>query len=151
MTLRTRCKNTDCLKESERSLTPDEALQSWPCPGCGAALVSAPAESWCQNDRVERCPCCGGREFFVRKDFPQRLGLALVVVAGLAGFILLQRHPFAAACVLGGVVLLDALLYLVVGRVTVCYRCRAELRGTAEHPDHRGFDLATAEKYPRPS
>ena len=33
---------------------------------------------------VEQCAVCKGRELFIRKDFPQRLGAAIVVVFGLA-------------------------------------------------------------------
>jgi hypothetical protein len=44
-------------------------------------------------------------------------------------------------------VAVDALLYLVVGKMTVCYRCRAEFRDAPINPDHEGFDLAVAEKY----
>ena len=101
------------------------------------------------DGRINRCPCCGGSEVFVRKDFPQRLGLAVVVLAGLLSFVLLSRHTLLALGILAGVVALDALIYLFVGKVTVCYRCRAEFRGVRYNPAHHAFDLATAEKYPK--
>jgi hypothetical protein len=86
----------------------------------------------------------------VRKDFPQRLGLAIVIAAGLTSMLLYARHTLAALGLLAAVCILDALVFLCVGRVTVCYRCRAEFRRAAYNPAHAPFDLATAEKYPKP-
>ncbi|MBK8266935.1 MAG: hypothetical protein IPK83_00955 [Planctomycetes bacterium] len=85
---------------------------------------------------------------FIRKDFPQRLGMLLVVVFGLVAtcFYFARNVPMTFA-VLGSLVVVDAVIYLFVGKVTVCYRCRAEYRGLAYNPDHEGFDLATSEKY----
>ncbi len=37
-------------------------------------------------------------------------------------------------------------MYLVVPKITVCYRCRAEFRGPV-NPEHGGFELAVGEKY----
>lgn len=102
------------------------------------------------GEMLTTCPRCGGDEMFVRKNFPQKLGLGIVVVAGLVSFVLLSRHTLAALAVLAGVVVIDALIYLFVGTLTVCYRCRAEYRNVAYNPAHSGFDLATAEKYPKP-
>ena len=95
------------------------------------------------------CPDCGCRDLFIRKDFPQKLGLAVVIVAGVA-FVVLAARPrtfYLGAWVLIGAVILDGLLYLFVPRVTVCYRCRREFRGVPINPKHGGFELAVAEKY----
>lgn len=121
-----------------------------PCPQCGVNALPNAAADWRRENRVESCPCCGGAEFFLRKDFPQKLGLAIVIVAALISMVLYARHTLAAFGVLAGVVVLDAMIYLLVRWVTVCYRCRAEFRGAAYNPRHSGFDLATAEKYPKP-
>jgi len=99
---------------------------------------------------VTVCPCCGGREFFVRKNFPQWLGLMIVIDAAVASCVLLYlKMMLWVWIVLGGAVVVDAALYFVTGVVTVCYRCRAEFRGAAYNPAHSGFDLATSEKYAR--
>jgi hypothetical protein len=44
-------------------------------------------------------------------------------------------------------VLLDAILYLVVGNVSVCYACNAQVRGLP--PDHEPppFDIAVHDAY----
>jgi hypothetical protein len=85
----------------------------------------------------------------VRKDFPQKLGLTVVAAAAVA-FLILAARPgtfVIGVWVLVAATAADALLYVFVPRVTVCYRCRAEFRGVPVNPDHEGFDLATGEKY----
>lgn len=86
----------------------------------------------------------------MRKAFPQKLGLAIVVLAA-AGFLILaaRRQTFwIGALVLVAAAALDAVLYALVPKITVCYRCRNEYAGRV-NPAHRGFDLAIAEKYRR--
>ncbi len=95
------------------------------------------------------CPACGCRDLFVRKDFPQKLGLAVVVVAGLA-FVILAARPatfYLGAWVLVAAAAVDGVLYFFVPKITVCYRCRAEFRGGPLNPEHGPFELAVAEKY----
>lgn len=101
---------------------------------------------------LESCPKCGCRDLFVRKDFPQKAGLAVVVVAAVAFVVLAaSRTTFsAAALVLVAAAAVDALLYLFVPKITVCYRCRAEFRDAPLNPEHEGFELAVAEKYRTP-
>ena len=97
---------------------------------------------------IEQCPQCGCHDLFIRKDFPQKLGLSLVVVAGIAFMVLAAWRDtfFIGAVILGASAMVDAMIYMLVGRLTVCYRCRAEFRGPI-NPAHQGFELATNEKY----
>jgi hypothetical protein len=101
---------------------------------------------------IRECPKCGCRDLFVRKDFPQKLGLTIVV--GAAGaFLILAARPstfYIGAWVLVGAAMLDAVLFLLVKKATVCYRCRAEFRDAPVNPEHRGFELAIGEKYRTP-
>jgi hypothetical protein len=99
------------------------------------------------DESLEACPRCGGREFFVRKDFPQVFGLLLVVAAAGVSTYYLTEIGFYALGILAAAAVVDALLYVVIGKLTVCYRCRAEFRKAPISPDHKPFDLATAEKY----
>ena len=104
------------------------------------------------SESLTACPKCGCADLFVRKDFPQKLGLAIVVVAAVA-FLALASRPryfYLGALVLVAAVVIDAAIYLFVGKVTVCYRCRAEFRSAPVNPEHEGFDLAIAEKYRAP-
>ena|SRR5688572_31748265 len=101
------------------------------------------------REPLKACPTCDCADLFVRKDFPQKLGLAIVVVAAVA-FVALASRPryfYLGALVLAAAAVLDAAIYLFVGRVTVCYRCRAEFRDVPVNPHHEGFELAVAEKY----
>ena len=101
------------------------------------------------DSTLTACPRCGCRDLFVRKDFPQKTGLAVVVVAGLAFLVLAARRDtfYLGVWVLLAAVLVDAVLYLLVPRVTTCYRCRADFRGVPLNPAHGPFELAVAEKY----
>lgn len=97
---------------------------------------------------LEECPACGCRDLFVRKAFPQKLGLGVVVLAG-AAFLVLAAHRetfYLGVVVLVAAAAVDAVLYLVVPKVTVCYRCRAEFPGPV-NLEHGAFDLAVGEKY----
>jgi hypothetical protein len=89
---------------------------------------------------------------FIRKDFPQRFGLGVVVVAGVAFLYLASSRSrfYLGAAVLLAAALIDAVLYWLVGSVTVCYRCRHEFRGRPLNPTHEGFELAVGEKYRHP-
>jgi hypothetical protein len=98
---------------------------------------------------LKSCPKCGCGDLFVRKDFPQKLGLTIVIVAATAFTILASRprYFYLGALVLVAAVVVDAVIYLLVGKVTVCYRCRAEFHDVPVNPEHEGFELAIAEKY----
>ncbi len=95
------------------------------------------------------CPHCGCGDLFIRKDFPQKLGLSIIVLAAAAFVILasVRRWLYLGAAVLAAAAVIDAVLYFFVPKITVCYRCRAEFRDLPLNPDHHGFELAVAEKY----
>src|SRR5688572_23203885 len=98
---------------------------------------------------VTQCPRCGCGELFIRNDFPQKVGIAVVIVAAVAFLILASsRQGFD----LGRLVLLaaaavDFVLYALVPKITVCYRCRAEFPDVPLNPEHGGYELAVGEKY----
>jgi hypothetical protein len=101
------------------------------------------------DEPLKQCPTCDCRDLFVRKDFPQKLGLFVVFVAAGAFLVLAASrvHFYLGATVLLVAALIDAALYCFVPRITVCYRCRAEFRDRPINPGHQGFELAIAEKY----
>lgn len=101
-----------------------------------------------ERRRLRRCPVCGCRELFVRRDFPQKTGLGIVVVAGATSMALFAiGHVLAALAVLMSVVVVDALMYLFTRRCLVCYQCRSEFRGMEIADDLESWDLAAGEKY----
>src|SRR5262245_51111086 len=95
------------------------------------------------------CPNCGCRDLFIRKDFPQKIGMGIVVVAGVTFVILAANRAsmWIGVCVLLAAAIIDAILFAFVPRITVCYKCRAEFRDVPLNPEHEGYELAVGEKY----
>lgn len=137
------------------------------CPRCDGEIAITPAVSGpiacphCRQDltlprhlktetagRVSTCICCGHSDLYVQKDFNRRAGLA-IVVAGIAVslYFFAQNAPMFAMGALAMTALLDFLIYLLVGEVTVCYSCHAVYRGFERNPEHEPFDLKKLEKY----
>ena len=100
------------------------------------------------HHHLRRCPACGCKELFARKDFPQVTGFVIVVAAAVCATALFGANEVIWGLVLLAlVVLIDAIIYLFAGRCLVCYRCRSEYRNTPIKTDHPGWELATGEKY----
>jgi hypothetical protein len=95
-----------------------------------------------------RCLACPSTDLFVRKDFPQRLGVAIVVagfaVSCVTWYLYQKELTFA---VLFAVALVDWALYALVGDSLVCYRCGAQYRQVPGVKGRAGFDLAVHERY----
>ena len=146
MQIRFHCPNEKCVAIIEYQ--PLESCGGHiQCPRCETEHTLAVAESINQRGQVDRCVACGGRELFVRKDFPQRLGLAVVIVFGLAAIYYFNKSVLTSWSILATAVLIDLVVYFLVGKCTTCYACRAEYRKCTLNPAHEGFDLATSEKY----
>src|SRR5688500_12177139 len=98
---------------------------------------------------LTECRHCGCKDLFIRKDFPQEIGLSVVVNAGIAFLALAasRQHFYFGVWVLLAAVVIGAALYWFVPKITVCYRCRAEFRDVPVNPEHEGFELAVGEKY----
>lgn len=116
------------------------------CPHCHLQLQT-PDDAFVGN-KLSRCLVCPSHELFIRKDFPQRLGVTIVVL----GFVL---SSIAWACyytiltfvILFATAAVDVVLYLLVGGVLVCYRCGAHYRGIEGADEHGHFELETHERY----
>jgi len=120
------------------------------CSACRARLpipAAALAAGPDGEPRLERCLICPSTELFLRKDFPQRLGVG-IVVAGLAASCVTWawREMLLTFAILFGTALIDVVLYFCVPDCLTCYRCGARYRG-----DGSGrfgpFDLETHEKH----
>jgi hypothetical protein len=116
------------------------------CIGCGLELQT-PADA-IVDGRLDRCLVCAGTEFYVRKDFSQRTGVA-IVVAGLAMSCVAWffRRFYLTYSILFATALLDACLYLMRGSLLQCYRCQAEYRGLDERSATEPFRLETHDKH----
>jgi hypothetical protein len=122
-----------------------EAPDSIRCGGCGRELPLSFSEALRADTNLDICPVCRGEDFYIRKDFDPKMGLAVVIIGALtsAGFYSFGRDLIAYG-ILACAVLIDLVVYGRLGDVTVCYRCHSEFRGgyqrTAPH-----FDLHTAD------
>jgi len=135
-----------------------EAATSLDCPRCGAVVeVPADAVGWANAagggadantglPLLRRCLVCPSTQLFVCKDFPQRLGVA-IVVAGFAASCVTWAWQLLVPtfAILFGTALVDVVLYLVMPECLTCYRCGARYRGAGG--GHGGFDLETHERH----
>jgi hypothetical protein len=117
------------------------------CPRCRVAHPIHLTPVMRNEGRVDACAVCPCRELFIRKDFPQRLGLFVVLVAAALAIYFFRTNVVIGWSILAAAVLVDLVIYGFIGKVTTCYACRAEYRKCALNPTHEGFDLATSEKY----
>ena len=124
----------------------DEATSSLACPHC-QQQISLPAGA-VEGQRVRRCLVCPSHDLYVRKDFPQRVGVLLVGL-GIVGSSIAwyYAHLGWTFGILFATALADLLLFTLVGNALMCYRCGAQYRGVAEMESHGHFDLETHEKY----
>jgi hypothetical protein len=136
------------------------------CPACGRTVrndVAPPTEtvgcdhcSWrrpvtsadLRDRQPERCLVCGCVDLWRQKDFPQKLGLAFVVLGAVLSTIAIAcYYPATAMGVLLAFALGDLLLYTFMPDVLVCYRCQARHRHTQPGGEYPRFELETAERY----
>jgi hypothetical protein len=83
-----------------------------------------------------------------KKDFPHRLGLAILTVACLASIVPYRLYMmWLVWVILLGSLAFDFILYRLVGDVVVCYRCLAQYRGLSTCIDCPPFELGIAERY----
>ncbi len=116
------------------------------CAGCGHS-VAIPAAA-IQPGHIQRCVVCPSHELFVRKDFPQKLGVGIVVV-GLAASCVTWgfAYRFWTYGILFATAAIDAVLFLVFSDCLTCYRCGARYRGPGVTQRHEPFNLETHEKH----
>jgi hypothetical protein len=135
------------------------------CPECDhtsriplerETAVACPACDWRQatsarvlpEEPLGECLVCGCRELFIRKNFSQRVGVAVVVIAATSSAIAWAYYLwYTAYGILFAAALLDLYLYFTVGNLLQCYRCNTEYRGLPHLDDHEAFSLETHEKY----
>ena len=146
MQIRFNCPTNGCVALIEYEPLED-CGPTMECPRCQVPHPIKTDDTIRHEKRVGTCAVCGCGELFVRKDFPQRLGMLIVVVFGLTAIYYFRTSVITAWLVLATALLIDLLIYFVVGKVTVCYACRAEYRGCETNAAHEGFDLAASEKY----
>jgi hypothetical protein len=103
-----------------------------------------------EDGQLRACPWCATSDLYIQKDFPQGLGMFIVIVGFVISTIFwyLERPLFTYLVLLASA-LLDMLLYYRVPDVTICYRCLSQIRGAGSDLENRfhPFDLAVGERY----
>jgi hypothetical protein len=100
------------------------------------------------DDSPKRCLCCGNEDLWRQKDFPQALGLLMVLAGGILSTIAwAYMEPAIALGILLAFAAIDMVLYAVMKDVLVCYRCSARHRKANIHDDHPRFNLELNERY----
>lgn len=133
-----------CEQVRRSSVSPDASALT--CDGCH---WSRPFQA---NDLGQtgprKCLVCGCDDLWRQKDFPQRLGVAMVALGAVLSTIAFALYmPLTALGVLLAFALVDLLLFTFMKDVLVCYRCHARYRDAALEDDHPRFNLETAERY----
>lgn len=137
-----RCPHCDEIGRVEfdartRELACPSCETKWPVPACAVT-----------PDKLVQCLVCPSTELFIRKDFSQQLGVAIVVVGiAISTVFWFYRMPIWTFGVLFATALIDVVLYLFVGNVLHCYRCQAQYREVPGLEEHAPFDLETHEKH----
>jgi DNA-directed RNA polymerase subunit RPC12/RpoP len=116
------------------------------CGKCGRDIPLSISEPLRSDSGVDRCPVCSGADFYIRKDFDPKVGLAVVIIGALisATFYWFGRDLMAYG-ILASAALIDLVVYGRLKDVTVCYRCHSEFRG-AYVRKAPAFDLHTADE-----
>lgn len=124
----------------------DAETKQLSCPNCDGKIDMPPGAV--EGNRVQRCLVCPSTDLYVRKDFPQRLGVGLVILGIVGSIVAWANYSIIWTFgILFATALFDVVLYLVVGDALMCYRCHAQYRGVEEMDSHGQFDLETHEKY----
>jgi hypothetical protein len=115
---------------------------------CAQCRAITPVKPSIQQAQLLACPLCTCQELYWRKDFPQKLGVAIVVIGFLISCVTWYFHLLIATfAVLLAMALIDVVLFIYVGDVLECYRCHAQFRGCEYGDRHQAFDLETFEKH----
>ena len=139
------------------------------CPSCGSVGHVSPletrAEAECRpvrngpaaqagsrssHGQLQACPWCMTTDLYIQKDFPQGLGLFIVVVGfAISTVFWYYEMPISAYLVLVVSMLLDLVMYHVVATsrsvIDVCASCGES--GPIPDGRYQPFDLAIGERY----
>jgi DNA-directed RNA polymerase subunit RPC12/RpoP len=136
-----RCPKCDAALPVEAASAP-AAIK---CGRCGSEISLAVSEALQADSGVDSCPVCRGSDFYIRKDFDPKVGLAFVLTGAFISAVFYWfRYDFIAYGILAAAALIDLVAYRRLKDVTVCYRCHAEFRG-AYPRTASAFDLHTAD------
>ena len=115
------------------------------CGRCGRDMPLSISAALREDRTVDRCAVCDGADFYTRKDFDPKIGLAVVIVGALISAVFYwYERDLIAYSILAGAALIDLVVYGRLKDLTVCYRCHSEYRGSYPRTAP-AFDLHTAD------
>ncbi|MHC5211415.1 MAG: hypothetical protein ACYTG2_11910 [Planctomycetota bacterium] len=121
------------------------------CKQCHASLRLDFHKHFGPQAQMDGCPACNYHTLYAQKDVNAKLGVILVVVVFAALLLADLPMPWLVGLLVAFALLDWLLLRLVVRRVLICYRCKAQYRGFPPGPSVRAFDLATWEAHDAPT
>ena len=92
------------------------------------------------NQKSSRCPACGCKHLYKKKDFNQTLGCLIILVGAV--FV-----PVTYGLSLVVLFLLDLLLYSRIKDSIECYKCKTEYKNVVVPKNMMSFDHHIAEIY----
>tara|TARA_B100001123_G_scaffold445031_1_gene595541 strand:- start:8584 stop:9048 length:465 start_codon:yes stop_codon:yes gene_type:complete len=123
----------------------DEAEVKICCQRCGRETRLKGTNAVISDTAVDSCPVCQGNDFYIRKDFDPKTGVAIVATGAIISAVFYYfGQDIIAYGVLGSGALIDLIVYGRLKNVTICYRCHAEFRGAYKRTADV-FDLHTAD------
>jgi hypothetical protein len=141
MNLIAKCPKCDASLPIDASRAPERIS----CGSCGREIPLTCSPAVRADEAVDKCPVCAGGDFYVRKDFNPKIGLAIVIVgAGISAVFYWFKRDVIAYSILACATLIDLVIYGRLKEVTVCYRCHSEFRGAYKRTAP-AFDLHTAD------
>ena len=134
----------ECERTSHTPWSPKDA--SLDCGQCGHRIATPAAVSGEQV--LDRCVVCSCDELFLRKDFPQMLGVLIVIIGfAISTVFWAYRMPIAAFAAMFAVAAIDFALYFFVPNGLMCYRCHAQYHHPEDMGEFGAFELETHERY----
>jgi len=122
------------------------ASHSLDCSDCDWTRIIPEADL--KDETPQCCLACSNSDLWRQKDFPQGLGLLMVVAgATLSTIAWWKMEPAIAIGILLVFAAIDMLLYVVMPDVLVCYRCRSRHRKANIAEEHPRFNLELHERY----
>ena len=92
------------------------------------------------NQKSPKCPACGCKHLYKKKDFNQTLGCLIILVGAV--FV-----PLTYGISLVALFLLDLLLYGKIKDSVECYKCKTEYKNIVVPKNVMSFDHHIAEIY----
>jgi hypothetical protein len=132
-----------CPACDQPARTSCDQASDWQCRSCDQRLHLNAAEP-----TLPTCVVCGNHELYKKKDFPQWLGMSILVGALILSTITYASYQkWWSWSFLIGSAIIDGVMYLLVGDAMVCYRCQAHYRGAAKDHAHQPFEITIGERY----